>query len=528
MELNLSNAARYMLATYQNQTQPISSDLEQRILAACETNGPTPLSPAQLEEVLNAAMPQPAEAHAQLLGTVEKCKASSNYHPDCTRPDFLTQMIGLHRIEKENAEVYQNPALHRPIRDPLYAKFVMDNEADVMLIFNARDVDAHGRPLLMKVVARDCVDTASLDLSKYRTERAGFADIQKVPENAAYVEIKDTNETEFTFGDPLLQVSLREGKELSRSVHLNPTNVHTTRYYHTADGRTPALDRPASTAPRIVNGDHLDIQPPAVFPERIRLSMAAQPSFPAGAWLEAPSTHVNLALHVEPGLIFEPGTTAAVTYGNATAELTVPADDAFLLGSRGSSVTIPRSGTTLGALLKQYVNIAVQRPGAADRNVTQARAFTLLYPDPSAIHVAGKTFDPLATRPLATANFSAAGAEASIHPLVDPERDGVGIDLKLGAGFLSADAPTSLKGWKVVVGYRDENNQWNEAAPATVSNDRSLQDVAFHFESNNAPALLAAGRSLEIRLFNQDGIPAERVEIPFRDIPWAGGHPSHA
>ena len=525
MELNLSNAARYMLATYQNQTQPISSDLEQRILAACETNGSTPLSPAQLEEVLNAAMPQP-EAHAQLVGTVEKCKASSNYHPDCTRPDFLTQMIGLHRIEKETDEVYHTPAIRRPVRDPLYAKFVMDNEADVMLIFNARDVDAHGRPLLMKVVARDCVDMASLDLSKYRTERAGFADIQKVPENAAYVEIEDTNETEFTFGDPLLQVSLRQGKELSRSVHLNPTNVQTTNYYSTHDGRTPFL--PAPVPSEILTGNSLDIEPPAVFPERIRLSMAAKPSFPEGAWLEAPSTHVNCTLHVEPGLIFEPGTTAAVNYGNATAEVTVPSDDAFLLGSRGSSVTIPPSRTTLDAFLKQFVTIAVQRPGAADRNATQTRASTLLYPKPSAIHVAGKIFDPLATTPLATANFAAAGAEASIHPLVDPEHDGVGIDLKLGAGFLSADAPTSLKGWKIVVGYRDENNQWNAAAPATVSNDRSLQDVAFHLESKNALGLIEAGRSLEIRLFNQDGIPAERVEIPFRDIPWAGGHPSHA
>lgn len=44
--------------------------------------------------------------------------------------------------------------------------------------------------------------------------------------------------------------------------------------------------------------------------------------------------------------------------------------------------------------------------------------------------------------------------------------------------------------------------------------------LSVSFEARNFPALLSYDQSLEIRVYNQDGVPAERIRIPFREMPW--------
>src|SRR5262245_44058539 len=55
-------------------------------------------------------------------------------------------------------------------------------------------------------------------------------DVQTIKPGQDYVEVADVNETEFSFGDPLLQVSVNaKGGEVSRSVAINPENYETVK-----------------------------------------------------------------------------------------------------------------------------------------------------------------------------------------------------------------------------------------------------------------------------------------------------------
>ena len=260
--------------------------------------------------------------------------------PYGTNANFITQLVGIHNIVKEvargvgNGELAHggvNTGVLRPARDPLYAKFAIDDEADALLLFNARDVDSRGRPLLMKVVAREGVDLDQLELSRFRTRWSDVPDVQRVLRDAAYVEIEDQSDSEFTFGDPLLYVSLRGGQELSRGVAVGPDNTNIQRDYLTGSDGLPDLTRPVRGAnPVVTVGRQLDNMPPFVSPDRIEVEISANASFNSRAWLGASEQGVDTTLRVLPGLIYEPNAEVKVGLSGATAAVSVPADDVSL------------------------------------------------------------------------------------------------------------------------------------------------------------------------------------------------------
>ncbi len=217
--LNLDPSAKFMLASLQQQSKPISADVESKIAQACEAKGTTALTMQELSKLLVQAMPDQKKS----ITDAGKACVNSGYHSDGTNADFLTQFVATHTIEKERAVAVRprvSGAVNRRwTRDPLEAKFMVDNDAKSMFLFNGRDVSSNGQPLLMKVVLRvtdpSDADKTAKEVQAFKDKMGGFddfrslwkadgkdADIRVIGMDEAYVEIKDIHEREFQFGDP--------------------------------------------------------------------------------------------------------------------------------------------------------------------------------------------------------------------------------------------------------------------------------------------------------------------------------------
>jgi hypothetical protein len=220
--VTFDSQAAALVKDFQRQAGMLAAPVEQALAQVQQADPAKPLTLQQVEQVLLSAMP---EQKSVIQGS---CQRAACYHPDNKNPRFLTQILSM-KIEKESDFVVRpNPVNAPPVRrDPLYATFTMDPKADFMLLFNARDVDKNGQPLLMKVVARERADITKLDLTRYRMQDPTKPDVVKIANDQSYVETKDVHETEFQFGDPLKQVSVgNDGKELSTSVWVRPENVN--------------------------------------------------------------------------------------------------------------------------------------------------------------------------------------------------------------------------------------------------------------------------------------------------------------
>jgi hypothetical protein len=102
----------------------------------------------------------------------------------------------------------------------------------------------------------------------------------------------------------------------------------------------------------------------------------------------------------------------------------------------------------------------------------------------------------------------------------DPQEDGVTVSLALDDGFFAAAAGqnASFKGYTMVVGFTDVDGTWKEQS-RTVGSDVSKKE-GFSFECDDFDGLQKANANLEVRVFTEDGVPAQRVLVPFREIHW--------
>ncbi|MBI1949652.1 MAG: hypothetical protein HYS27_28455 [Deltaproteobacteria bacterium] len=481
-----------------------------------------PLGIEQVEKLLLQAMPSQAQV-IQTASTFAK-----GYHPDNKNPRFLTQILSM-RIEKDHDFGVGTTTPPRQ-RDPLYASFTLDPKADFMLLFNARDVDAKGNPLLMKVVVREGADLAKLDLTRYRTATGQMPDVVKVAKNASYVETKDIDETEFSFGDPLKQVSVAScGKqELSSSVWVRPQNVDRwNAYSYMWDGRQYVIN-PNARQPgqdRVNQGEQLDTTPVKTFDERVRLAMKAKDTLPADAWLDTPggAAQVDVTLELGRGYIFEPGSSCEVNFNGMKLTGAVDKADAQLLGNQASSTSgTPGGNGSLRWLLSQQVSLSAgANPNGNDRWATSKAAVDLIYgPTRDKITVGANTLSPLADVTITTAQMAANKIALTAEPIADPNNDAVKVQLKLDDAFLGVADGASVKGWKMSVGYQDAAGKWVSVGERGVKSGASKAET-FSFDVDDFDALQQGDKKLEVRLFNAEGVPAQRVILPFRDVSWA-------
>ena len=523
--IKLDAGAYQLLSRIQNSGGAICGNVQSEIAKACEGHA-APLTAAQLEKVLTQAMPK----HASQITEASKATATSRYRCDSNGPtDFMTQFLNL-RIEKDIARVH-NRSETRPHRDPLHAEFIMDKEAQTILLFNARDVDENGRPLLMKVIAREGVDVDCMDFSAYRTHwDDGKPDVKTVAKDASFVAVQDTNENEFQFGDGVVHVSLgAKNEEISRGVKLGPVNKQTTRYYPAMrdenNAIVPNTDRPESRDSTTISGASLDTTPVKTFDDKIKLAMAMKDCFPAGAWLEANAEHVKAKAYIEPGMMFEPGTVATVKVLNTELKTEVSDQDAFLIGSPGVSAEIDLASFknhSLAQLLSQKIvrHSESNTSDAADRNRAQWTLRDLVYANKANITVGATQLAPLTDARLNKANMADAKISAHYTQIANNPK-GQRLCLNLDKDFLKSKDGTSIKGWSVVAGYRDEAGQWQQSDAVTVKTKSSSSKASFKFDLANAPALYNSNREIELRVFNAEGVPAQRVLIPFKEINWA-------
>lgn len=541
-QLPLNSQAQAMLQAFQRQAGVLPSTVEaavaqQAAQAAQATTAPAgavtqgtavALDCDALEKILLAAMPDQKQAITAAKGR------GATYHCDKTNGRFLTQILSM-RIEKETHNAYQPPApTPARINDPLYATFTMAPDADVMLLFNARDVDDKGQPLLMKIVARERVDVSTLDLSTYRMHAGTTTpDVVRVKDGASYVETKDINEHEFSFGDPLKQVSLNgKGREISTSVWVRPENVDKQLFFRAArgpagNGFVADINQPLPQFNRTTTDDTLDRTPVKSFAERIRVSLQTA-NLPQGAWLDTANvgSAVKASLAVDRGYIFEPGSQGTVNIGgNASGgvTVTVPKDDAHLLGN-GAIVTplTVQPGATLRSVLGATLSQRTSAQAAGSDVDTASKALhQIIFADAANRTVAGRPLAPMGDVKLAASDLAGAKMSCTAKPLPrDPEEDGVTVSLTLDDAFLAAAAgkDTSFKGYQMVVGFTDVDGSWKEQA-RTVNSAASKKE-AFSFDCNDFDGLQKKNANLEVRLFTSDGIPAQRVLIPFREVFW--------
>lgn len=522
--IQLTQQAAALLKEVQRKVGLLDLGVDQTLQQAQvgQTGQASPLTVEQLEKILLQAMPSQAQA-IQSASTFAK-----GYHPDNRNPRFLTQILSM-RIEKDHDFGVGTTTPPRQ-RDPLYATFTMDPKADFMLLFNARDVDAKGNPLLMKVVVRDGADVTKLDLSRYRTATGQMPDVVKVAKNATYVETKDIDEAEFSFGDPLKQVSVASCglRELSSSVWVRPDNIDRwNAYQYMWDGRQYVIN-PNARMPhhdRVNQGEQLDTTPVKTFEERVRLGMKAKSTLPADAWLDTPggASQVDVNLELGRGYLFEPGSYGEVTFNGMKLTAAVDKNDAQLLGNEASSVSgTPGGNGSLRWLLSQQVTLtAGANPNGNDRSSNARSAVDLIYgPTQAKISVGASALSPLADVTLKAADLAANKVSLTADPIADADDDAVKIQLKLDDAFLGTKDGASVKGWKVAVGYIDGAGQWVSVGERTVKTGASKAET-FSFDVDNFDDLQRKDQKLEVRLFNAEGVPAQRVLLPFREVSWA-------
>ena len=189
--------------------------------------------------------------------------------------------------------------------------------------------------------------------------------------------------------------------------------------------------------------------------------------------------------------------------------------------------------TTQNQTVRQFLNSSVTRSSSAQAQASDQtnQSFTvasLVYANAANINVGSRTLTPLGDTVLKQLDLAGNKLKLEALPMADPQNDGVKLTLTLDEGFLNSDK-ASVKGYTFQVVYLDESNKWVEAKTRTVNSEKSKKEE-FTFEIPDFDALQKpkdaqgnGSKRLEVRLYNADGIPAERIQLPFREANWGDG-----
>jgi hypothetical protein len=214
-----------------------------------------------------------------------------------------------------------------------------------------------------------------------------------------------------------------------------------------------------------------------------------------------------------------------VTLLGAQAAVNVPGDDFSFGGNKATSAAIPAqyANHTLAQLFAQQVQeISQSTATTTDRKVTNTPASELFFrKEKEAVKLGELPFTPLMSPTLTGEAIAAAGIHPVIQPLVgDAQSDGYCVAVKLSEGFVKAGGPADLTGWTVEVGYQGPGG-WAEAGSMKIDGKSSSKAALFELPVDNPTEAIAKNRSLEVRLRNDQGIPAGRIQIPFKELKWA-------
>ncbi len=538
---NLDNSAKFFLQAFQQQNGVVGNNLHQKIADACEAKG-SPLNAQELEKAMLEAMP----ASKAQIGDMKQTSAKSGYHADGCNANFLTQQLSM-RIEKERINAVRpnrRAGGQRWGRDPLFTRFALDPKANSLLLFNATDVNENGKPLLMKAVLR-VTDPANEELcakekATFLEKMDNFADartkwkepdIQFIGRDDIHVETKDVQEDEFNFGASMIHVSLdHTGKELSRGAFTDPDNKRIDKFYSAHRDGSPNMNAYMGSNRDVVNvGHELDTEPAKVFEDRIQLSMQLAKGKELGAdWLDSSSAVMDIKLLTEPGLLFEPGKTAHVNFYDTNLEVQVDKDDAFMTGTPANEIKLDlpsahslRYALTRTQLARSTSDLNPER-GPSDAETVKKPAVDFIYARPDKFEIGGSQLKPLADQTVLRNELRKRGIEASMVPTKgDAEQNGTTISIKLNPGFLKANNGGSVEGWSVAAGFNDPEHGWQQCKAEVCGSSEQSGVMKFTLKAEDLGEVMKHNRNIELRVFNHNGVPAQRLNIPSMAIPWS-------
>lgn len=490
-----------------------------------------PLSVQQIQGLLLAAMPEKLPEIAQ--------QGAMNHQCDGKRGDFLTQLIRLH-IEKEVDVIYrqpQTPTITR--RDPMKGRILFDKDASYVAICNGADVADGGVARVLKVIKREGAgEVGCLDLKGSRLEwrhRDDAKDIQVVANNALAVDFEDVNEEQFQNGDGTFFVSFdAKGKEIpdSRDGTMNPEGtVFINECHADREGRPDPnrrvrqrrLDNADTDAPNLnLDGAMVRIgRHVRTHDHKVQLYMFAKDNFPAGSWTGALGQHVEMSLVAENGLHYELGSKVNISYLRTVLNTTVdPEKDKWqMLGNApaASAVDLGRyAGHSLQSLLDQNVIMISSTKPQDQRSVTRTAKELIYGLAAQHVKVGNAAFQPVGDSVVAKGQLEGMGIRAHFD---ECGKNQLAATLRLGKGFVSADDPASVEGWRIDVGYRDHQGQWHGCESQYVKSPKGSSDMELRLPAiEDAKALFQANGKLEIQVYNDKGIPAQRIQIPVDQI----------
>ena len=94
------------------------------------------------------------------------------------------------------------------------------------------------------------------------------------------------------------------------------------------------------------------------------------------------------------------------------------------------------------------------------------------------------------------------------------------VSLVLQSGFLTSDNDVSIRGWEIVLGYTDEEDNWNPCASRKVDDCHRSSEFCFRVNLDNVPLLKQANANLELKVYDSDAHETTGMLIRIDDLPW--------
>lgn len=521
-KLNLTSDAQQLYQSIQNLT-PTS----QAIIQQASEGSKRPIDVDQMAAFLLATCPAEQDAIQQ---AIEKFKK-----PDCEKPGKSGSNL-IELMFKKEIDVIGMPQQPRPVNitprwDPMIGAVFMDKDDAYAAFCNAADWRDGGRMNVMHMIGREgvlsCGKKPDLEAANLEWD-AEKNKPQVVSDKASVVKFEDRHDEEFEPGDTTVIIFFdKNGKETKRVGTNDPEGEVTVNFrypethgsgvwgnqvYTGAQTDTQALNR---------NGVQFALGRPVKVEEAKLQAFVQDRSGTQGAWTSQNLQSLDVTLMADRGLHREPGSRVQVTFLNDSivSDISAKEDEWKLKGNKPQAKLVNLqswAGQNIGWLLSQTV-IVDSRMMEGQHNDSTRRQRPLsqyIYADAAAhVSVGGKGFEILGDQAVKAEELK----ERKLDAYFVENADGKPIPvIELGAGFMSSSADkTSLKGWRVDVGYRDTAGEWKGAESFKLKGPAKSEAGRLELPAIEDYGVFKSGevRDIEIQIYNANGVPAQRLRI---------------
>lgn len=521
-KLNLTPDAQKLYQSIENPTPTA-----QAIIQQASEGAKKPLDLDQMAAFLLGTCPAEAEAIQQAIEKFKKpdCNASSKSGSDLIELRF-TKAIDVVGVPQQ-----PRPVNITPRWDPMTGAVFMDKDDAYALFCNAADWRDGGQMNVMHLIGRESVLSCG---KKPDLESANLVwdseknKAQVVSDKASVVKFEDRHDEEFEPGDTTVIIFFdKNGKETKRVGTNDPEGEVTvtfkypqqnggstwgTQTYVGAQADTQALNR---------NGVQFALGRPVKVEEAKLQAFVQDRSGTQGAWTSQNLQSLDVTLMADRGLHREPGSRVRVTFLHDTivSDISAKEDEWKLKGNKPQAKLVNLqswAGQNIGWLLSQTVMVdsRMMEGQHSDATRRQRPLSQYIYADAAShVSVGGQGFEILGDQAVKAEEFEGRKLDAYFVENADGKPIPV---IELGAGFMSSSADkTSLKGWRIDVGYRDTAGEWKGAESFKLKGSAKSEAGRLELPAIEDYAVFKSGnvQDIEIQVYNANGVPAQRLRI---------------